>query len=217
MRFRTDNPARLSPHIRNTANWPKTTSFPTIMGEAANTVTAVHQIHKVNHSHGNLPAPLCRQYFPYRRFPKASQLQRHFRDYPAELPGPGTFDSLHELDFYLQGGVFEPDRTLDLLATLAKDNEREGYRTMRLATDVSGLTAERVDVSLWEDFEGRLTQEVAGLPLVMVCQYDHRQVSGHMIVTAMRTHPSVILGDTFRRNPFYVPAGATASDGTQVV
>jgi hypothetical protein len=124
---------------------------------------------------------------------------------------------LSELDFYLQGGVFEPDRTLDLLAALAKDNEREGYRTMRVANDVSWLTAGRVDVRLWEDFEGRLTQEVAGLPLVMVCQYDHRQLSGEMIVTAMRTHPSVILGDTFRRNPFYVPAGATASDGTQVV
>ncbi len=124
---------------------------------------------------------------------------------------------LSELDFYLQGGVFEPDRTLDLLAALAKDNEREGYRTMRVANDVSWLTAGRVDVRLWEDFEGRLTQEVAGLPLVMVCQYDHRQLSGEMIVTAMRTHPGVILGDTFRRNPFYLPAGATASDGTQVV
>jgi hypothetical protein len=136
---------------------------------------------------------------------------------PATLEASSQLLILSELDFYLQGGVFEPDRTLDLLAALAKDNEREGYRTMRVATDVSWLTAGRVDMRLWEDFERRLTRDVAGLALVMVCQYDYRQVSGDMIVTAMQTHPSVILGDIFRRNPFYVPASTTASDGTQVV
>lgn len=122
-----------------------------------------------------------------------------------------------EIDFYLRNGIFEPERTLDLLATLLQDNQREGYSTMRVANDVSWVAGGRVDPESWEHFENRITQEVSGLPLVMVCQYDRGQVSGAMIVTALHTHPIVILGDVFRRNPFYVPDTPTAPDGSQVV
>ncbi len=122
----------------------------------------------------------------------------------ATLEASGQLLIISEVEFYLQDGIFEPERTLDLLRTLLQDNQREGYATMRVASDVSWLREGRPDPELWESFEARLTREVAGLPLVMVCQYARRQVSGSLLVAALRTHPAVILGDTFRQNPFYL-------------
>jgi len=86
----------------------------------------------------------------------------------ATLEASGQLLIISEVEFYLQDGIFEPERTLDLLGTLLQDNQREGYATMRVASDVSWLREGRPDPELWESFEARLTWEVAGLPLVMV-------------------------------------------------
>jgi hypothetical protein len=135
----------------------------------------------------------------------------------ATLEASGQLLIISEVGFYLKGGVFEPDRTLDLLRTLLDDNRREGYSAMRFANDISWLSEGRVDLESWESFENAITQEISSLPLTVVCQYDRRQVSGDIVVMAMRTHPTVILGDTFRRNPFYLPAGLAASDGGHIL
>jgi len=138
----------------------------------------------------------------------AEALRAELTGLGGDLPTLETSNQLliiSEIDFYLREGVFDPNRTIDLIGTLLEDNQREGYAVMRLANDVSWLSQGRVDTDVWESFEARLTQEVARLPLVMVCQYGRRQLSGDLIVTALRTHTTVILGDTFRRNPFYVP------------
>jgi hypothetical protein len=142
-------------------------------------------------------------------------LRQALGDMGGDLPtleASGQLLLLSEVDFYLREGVFDPDRTLDLLQALLENNQREGYPTMRLATDVSWLCCGRIEAQAWENFESRLTEQVSERPMVMVCQYDRRQVTGDMIVAALRTHPAVILGDTFRSNPFYQPA-ATGAPG----
>jgi hypothetical protein len=112
-------------------------------------------------------------------------------------------------------GVFDPDRTLDLIHTVLEDGRRAGYPTMRVGNDVSWLGNGRVSPEAWESFESRLTHAISPLPMVMVCQYDHRQVSGSLLVTALETHPTVILGDRFRENPFHVPASARSPDAPE--
>jgi hypothetical protein len=124
---------------------------------------------------------------------------------------------ISEVEFYLQKGVFEPNRTMDLVGTLLEDGDREGYRTMRIANDVSWLREDRISAETWERFESQLTEEVRDLPLVMVCQYDRRQVSGDIIVAAFRTHPIVIMGDTMRRNPFHAFAAAAGGDSRDII
>ena len=122
-----------------------------------------------------------------------------------------------EIEFYLESGLFEPERTIDLLRTLLADGQEHGYPTMRLATDVSWLRhGERIDPDLWEQFEYRQTEEMAGLPAVLVCQYDRRQVSGSIIVAAFRTHQIVLLGEEMHENPFYV-AGAAGPAAREVM
>jgi len=133
------------------------------------------------------------------------------------LEASGQLLILSEPGFYLYQGIFEPERTMDLLRALLSDSQRQGYTAMRIANDVSWTGSERVDPELWQEFESRLTQEVAELPLCLVCQYDRRQVPGSILVVAMRTHPAVILGTTFRQNPFYEPAAAQGPRSREVM
>ena len=137
----------------------------------------------------------------------SNALREALADIGGDLPTLESSSQLliiSEVEFYLHDGIFEPSRIMDLLRALLEDNRREGYDTMRVASDVSWLRGDYPDPELWERFEARLTREIAKLPLVMVCQYDRRQMSGSLLVTALRTHPPVILGDTFRQNPFYI-------------
>jgi len=124
---------------------------------------------------------------------------------------------LDQIDFYLRGGVFDPERTIDLIHSLLEDNAREGYPAMRFANDVSWLSKELVDPTAWEIFESRLTHQISALPMVMMCQYNRHQVSGDMIVTALETHPTVLLGDHFHRNPFFSPVPIGPTDSREII
>jgi hypothetical protein len=110
-----------------------------------------------------------------------------------------------DVDFYLRDGLFSPEHTRELATMLLQDGRRRGYPTMRMATDVSWLQTGAVGHQEWERLEAAVTYEIADKPIVTVCQYDRRQLSGSLIVTALRTHPAVILGTTIRDNPFFVP------------
>jgi hypothetical protein len=152
--------------------------------------------------------------------PSADALRQSLHDMGGDvltLEASGQLLILSEPGFYLYEGIFEPERTMDLLRALLSDNQRQGYAAMRIANDVSWTGSERVDPDLWQEFESRLTEEVAGLPLCLVCQYDRRQVPGSIVVAAMRTHPAVILGTSFRQNPFYEPVKADRSGSREVI
>ena len=141
----------------------------------------------------------------------AQHLRDSLADMRADLPTLEASEQLlviSDVDFYLQDNLFEPDRVMALLETLLADGQRAGYPTMRIATDLSWLRGNRIDPDLWEEFEGRQTQDLAGLPVVLVCQYDRRQLSGSIMVSAFRTHPIVIVGDAIHQNPFFVARAA---------
>ncbi len=128
------------------------------------------------------------------------------------LEASGQLVVLPVTDYYLRDGLFEPQRTMELLLTLLQDGQRQGYRTMRVTGDVSWLVSERTDPEVWEQWETMLNEALVGQPMVVVCQYDRRQVSGSIIVTALRTHPFVILGEEIHENPFYAPEPEALAD-----
>lgn len=145
----------------------------------------------------------------------AAALRKWLSDAGGDLPSleaSGQLLLISAVDFYLKDGMFEPDRTLELVHTVLEDSRRDGYSTMRVANDVSWIGDGEVDPARWEDYEARLTHAISPLPLVMVCQYDGRQVSGELLVTALKTHPTVILGDRFHQNPFYATAATSGTD-----
>ncbi len=149
--------------------------------------------------------------------PSCESIRKELAAIGADLPtleASGQLIILRDIDYYLRGGLFEPARTMDLLRTLLRDSKEQGYETMRVTGDVSWLVRERVDEETWAQFEAALNEAIAGQPMVVVCQYDRRQVSGEMVVTALQTHPYVILGGAVHANPFYVPAPGALADLT---
>jgi len=130
------------------------------------------------------------------------------------LEASGQLVVISDVGFYLHKGLFEPARTMDLLLALLQEGVEQGYPAMRVATDVSTLTRERMDSEMWQAFESQVTARVVGRSLVKVCQYLRRQISGEIVVAALRTHPLVILGDAMAENPFYdaVPDGPSTAD-----
>ena len=121
------------------------------------------------------------------------------------LEASGQLIVLSDIEFYLKDGLFEPTRTLQLGSTLLEDGQRQGYPTMRIAADISWLRDRPMDGELWEQYEHQVTIACADAPVVVVCQYDRRHFPGSLIVTALYTHPIVILGETFCQNPFFTP------------
>jgi hypothetical protein len=140
--------------------------------------------------------------------PDAAQ---HFREALGAIGGDlptleasGQLVIISDVDYYLYHGLFEPDRTIALMRTLHEEGRRQGYQGIRATGDVSWLGKSGLDPDIWEEYELRVSHEVADRPVVVVCQYNPRQVGGEMVVKALRTHPIVILGDTVKQNPFYV-------------
>jgi len=126
------------------------------------------------------------------------------------LEAAGQLIVISDIEFYLHDGLFEPTKTLALGGALLADGQRQGYAAMRIAADISWLHDRPMDADLWERYEQRVTHVIADAPLVAVCQYDRRRFPGSLIVTALQTHPIVILGDTLCRNPFFVPTSTSA-------
>jgi hypothetical protein len=118
------------------------------------------------------------------------------------LEASGQLLIIPDVDYYLHDGIFQPERTLALLATLCEDSLREGYTGMRATGDISWLATRPVDVDLWERYEHQFTERTRREPIVTVCQYDQRRFSGAFVVAALHTHPIVILGETVCQNPF---------------
>jgi hypothetical protein len=127
----------------------------------------------------------------------------------ADLPtleASGQLVVLSDVAFYLQDGVFEPERTIALGLTLLADGQRQGYSTMRITSDISWSHAYRLDPEVWEQYELQVTAGTERQPLVAICQYDRRQISGGIIVAALRTHRLVLMDGQLYENPFYRPA-----------
>ncbi len=133
------------------------------------------------------------------------------------LEASGQLVILPDIDFYLTDGLFDPDRTLALATSLLADGQRQGYSTMRVAGDPSWLQEGAIDFDVWEEYEHRVTREIADLPIVVLCQYDRRRFPGSQIVTALLTHPVVILGENLCRNPYFVPPAASAISPSDIV
>jgi len=124
------------------------------------------------------------------------------------LEGSGQLVVMADVDFYLREGVFEPERTIDLMLALFAEGRAQGYQATRATTDVSWLGTRALRPEVWGEYEMRVSEEMVGRAAAWVCQYNARQLGGDIVVTALQTHPVVILGDTIKQNPFYTVPGS---------
>lgn len=152
--------------------------------------------------------------------PAADAFRRALSQAGGDLPtleASGQLVLISDLDFYLRDGLFLPDRTLDLILTLMEDGQRRGYSSMRVTCDHSWLAGGPVNVDLWEKYEHQVTECLAKVPVVGICQYDQRRCPGDFMLAALHTHPMVILGETISRNPFFTSPAANVAGRPDVM
>ena len=105
---------------------------------------------------------------------------------------------------YLRGGSFNQSAMLSLLPALLNNGRTRGFPITRFIADVAWVLNEGAVDSLLE-YECRVNLALPKAGDIVICSYDLDTVDAAMVVSAMRTHPIVLIGGIVQRNPFYVP------------
>jgi DNA-binding NarL/FixJ family response regulator len=108
-------------------------------------------------------------------------------------------------DAYLRDDRFDQNAMLVLLPQLLADSSADGFPRSRLIAHMEWALSEHPGVEDLVEYESRLNHSLASIDDVVICAYDLAKFGSETIVDVMRTHPSLLLGDTLRDNPFYLP------------
>ena len=115
----------------------------------------------------------------------------------------GRLDVREWAEAHLRDGVFDHNRTLDLIDGIRRGSARDGFPRTRFVTHMEWALENRSDVE-------RLLQYEASANLVpledpVVCAYDLTRFGADVVIDVMRTHPLIIIGGILQENPFFVP------------
>jgi hypothetical protein len=106
---------------------------------------------------------------------------------------------------YLRGGPFNQSEMLLLLPMLLNKGRKQGFSITRFIADMAWVLNDPGAVDRILDYECRVNLALPKAGDIVICSYDLSTVDASMVVTAMRTHPIVLIGGIVQRNPFYVP------------
>src|ERR1700692_3341288 len=106
---------------------------------------------------------------------------------------------------YRRGGSFNHNAMLSLLPVLLNAGRTRGFPITRFIADVAWVLNNPGAVDRMLDYECRVNLALPKAGDIVICSYDLDTVEASMVVTAMRTHPIVLIGGMVQSNPFYVP------------
>jgi hypothetical protein len=102
---------------------------------------------------------------------------------------------------YLSTGRFDQDLTMRQFAGARADGRKQGYPRTRFVAHMEW--ALKGSINQLAEYE--MTSNVAPLGGdVAICTYQLEHWGGRLLVSALRSHPLVILGGLLHENPFYV-------------
>lgn len=109
-------------------------------------------------------------------------------------------------EVYFQGGTFDPDLMLKMLADFHARAEQEGYSAVRVIGEMSPKIHTIPGGSQLFDYEARVNQLLKTHPVTTVCQYDAHAFDGGTIMDVVKVHPMMLIRGNVIHNPYYVPA-----------
>jgi PAS domain S-box-containing protein len=98
---------------------------------------------------------------------------------------------LPDTEWHLKGGVFDPDRTVQMWVNAEREAIQHGFKGVRF-----GGNTFRIERSLWDTFtyyEAELTAAVNGRHMIALCLYSKQACSGSDVVDVMLNHGSTII------------------------
>jgi hypothetical protein len=104
----------------------------------------------------------------------------------------------------LGGPRFDPDSWLASFQQALESGAAAGYAHTRFLGQMGWAHRDAADDEDWFEFESRLNVALAGHHDAVICAYDLATISAGVVIDALRTHPTVILGGLLQENPFFV-------------
>ena len=117
----------------------------------------------------------------------------------------GQFELRSSTETYLRNGHFDQDRMLAAFEQFASNNATHPFPLSRMVCRMDWLADGRAFIDNVIEFESRVNDVWRRHDDAVICTYRPGQFSGDTIIDIMRTHPIVIIGGIFHRNPFFVP------------
>jgi hypothetical protein len=106
---------------------------------------------------------------------------------------------------YVRDGSFNHNAMLSLLPTLLNKGRTRGFPITRFIADVAWVLNTPGAMGQLLEYECRVNLVLPKTSDIVICSYDLDKVDAAMVITAMRTHPIVLIGGIVQRNPFFVP------------
>jgi DNA-binding NarL/FixJ family response regulator len=107
-------------------------------------------------------------------------------------------------EMYLRGGHFDQSAMIDRMQQTFHKTAEEGFPLTRLVANMEWALLPPSSVEELVQYESRLNDVLPSFEDVVICVYDLGKFDGGVIIDIMRTHPAVLLGGSFRENPFYL-------------
>ena len=111
-----------------------------------------------------------------------------------------------EIEQYRRGGQFASDRVLSFLRSETEKTIKVGYKTLRMAIDMSWLFGGDIEVEEVINFEIQIHHEfLPKFPCILICQYDRQSLALETTRTVILTHPLFVYGKKLYKNHYYIP------------
>jgi hypothetical protein len=105
----------------------------------------------------------------------------------------------------LHGDRFDLDRWLASFEEVLQAGPAAGYAQTRYVAQMDWALVDLPGVDDLIEFETRVNYVVPKYEDTVICAYDLSKFKANVVISALRTHPLVIIGGLLQENPFYVP------------
>jgi len=104
--------------------------------------------------------------------------------------------------YYLDGGRFDPPRSLDLVDSLIDDAVVDGFTSLRLSAELTRIPVQdEWRKIVW--YDAMINERFARRPVAHMCRYPRSLIPAERVRDLLRTHPVAMVRGEACDNPFY--------------
>jgi len=124
----------------------------------------------------------------------------------------GQLNLLTANESYVQDGIFNPDKMIDLLQAETDKALAEGYAALRVTGEMTWALRDLPGSERLIEYETKLNFFFPNSKALAICQYDMNQFDPELLLNVLRTHPIAVIGTEIYKNFYYIPPKELSKD-----
>jgi hypothetical protein len=117
----------------------------------------------------------------------------------------GQLKILTAADTYLRNAPFNYREMLAFWDVVVAEVRSANLPYSRCAGETAFLQHGAPGLEHFMEYEAQLNHYIPQVPLVVLCLYNLRKLSGDLVAGVLQTHPYAVMGGVLIRNPYYIP------------